>query len=371
MVVARRLVIVLFAAIALQVAAVGPVLAQSRPTQGEVVLGEEEQVVLRKDGKSIDVLAKTDTGAGYSSIDDDLAEELGFDLEDPPDEITIRSSLGEETRPLVPVDLQMAGREVKTRVTVTDRDDLSNDMLIGSRDLEGYLVRTGEEQLTSPNSAGVEAPVASLLEFPPPPPAAPTLLAAMPLAAALIVAARVLVGLQTFGVFAPVLLSIALVQTGIPAGLFVFGTMIVAGLLAQLALRPLMLPRVARLAVVLSLGAGILLAVSHFVADPSVSSAWATAFPIVVVSVVIERFWEMWEQEGFGEASKTGFLTLVIAMLACPLLVASPVRWLSAEMPVVPVVAGAAVCVLLGRYRGLRLSELVRFRPAANGAERS
>jgi hypothetical protein len=31
------------------------------------------------------VLAKIDTGAGYSSIDRDLAEDLGIDLEDPED----------------------------------------------------------------------------------------------------------------------------------------------------------------------------------------------------------------------------------------------------------------------------------------------
>jgi hypothetical protein len=38
------------------------------------------------------VLAKIDTGAGYSSTDEDLAENLGIDLDDPEDTVEIDSS---------------------------------------------------------------------------------------------------------------------------------------------------------------------------------------------------------------------------------------------------------------------------------------
>jgi hypothetical protein len=341
--------------------------AQANVASGETVIGEQELVLLDagEEGDVSEVLAKTDTGAGYSSIDDDLARDLGIDIEDPPATVTIQSATGEEERPLVPLEMSLAGREIQTRVTVAEREDLSTDMILGTNDLAGFLVKTGQEQLTTPTSPTVETPVAALLEFPPPPPAASTLLAALPLAAALIVAARTLIGIQTFGLFAPVLLSVAFVQTGIPAGLFLFAGMFLCGIAAQYALKPLMLPRAARLAVILSVGAAVLLGVNYVVSDPSVTSTWAGALPIVVISVTIERFWEIWEQESFAEALKPGILTVLVALLACPLLVAEPVRWISMKAPIVAVLCGLILCLLIGRYRGLRLTEFLRFRRAA------
>lgn len=348
-------------------------LAQARTASSEVMIGKEEQVRLDagEPGNAIEVLTKVDTGAGLSSIDDDLARDLGIDIEDPPDTVTIQSATGEEERPLVPLEISVAGRDVQTRVTVAEREGLSTDMILGTDDLGGFVVNPAREQLTTPDSPTVESPVAALLEFPPPPPAAATLLAALPLAAALVVAARTLVGLQTFGIFAPVLLSVAFVQTGIPAGLFLFCGMFLAGIAAQYALRPLMLPRVARLAVVLSIGAAVLLGVNYVVNDPSVTSTWAGAFPIVIIAVTIEKFWEIWEQESFPEALKTGALTLLVALLATPVLVATPVRWISSTAPIVGVLIGLVLCLVIGRYRGLRLTELIRFRPTARAEGRS
>ena len=52
-----------------------------------LILGEEDLVELsaQEGGETREVLAIIDTGAGYSSIDRDLAEDLGIDLEDPED----------------------------------------------------------------------------------------------------------------------------------------------------------------------------------------------------------------------------------------------------------------------------------------------
>ncbi len=102
-------------------------------------------------GETKEVLAKIDTGAGYSSIDRDLAEDLGIDLDDPEDEVEIESANGGEKRPLVRARIRMAGRTLDTRVTVTDRSELSKDVLIGTRDLDGLLIKPNEERLTSPN----------------------------------------------------------------------------------------------------------------------------------------------------------------------------------------------------------------------------
>lgn len=340
--------------------------AQGGAADQPIVIGEKEpvKVVNSENGKEIEVLAKIDTGATYSSIDKSVVEQLGIDLKHAKT-VTIRSSLGEDKRPLVNVRLLVAGKVINTTATVTDRSDLTNKMLLGRRDLGNFLINVNNQQLTSPSAPMAQSPVKALLEFPPPPPAAPTLLATIPLAAALIVAIRSLIGLQTFGIFAPVLLAIAFVQTGLPAGLTVFGAMVVAGLIAQPLLGPLRLPRVARLAVLLAVVADTLLAVNKLVDSPAVNATWAAAFPVVVTAVIIERLWDTWEQESLSSALVTGWWTLLAAVAASPLLVAEPVRWLANQMPFGLGLIGAAISILIGRYRGLRLTELIRFQPAA------
>jgi hypothetical protein len=121
--------------------------------EDSVILGEEELIELsaREGGETREVLAKIDMGAGYSSIDEDLAEDLGIDLDNPEDEVEIESVNGEEKRPLVRARIRIAGRTLNTRVTVTDRSELSKDVLIGSRDLDGFLIKPNEERLTSPD----------------------------------------------------------------------------------------------------------------------------------------------------------------------------------------------------------------------------
>jgi hypothetical protein len=121
--------------------------------EDSVILGEEELVELsfREGEETREVLAKIDTGAVYSSIDEDLAEDLGIDLDNPEDEVEIESTNGEEERPLVRVRIRIAGRTLDTRVTVADRSELSKDVLIGNRDLDRFLIKPNEERLTSPD----------------------------------------------------------------------------------------------------------------------------------------------------------------------------------------------------------------------------
>lgn len=342
--------------------------AESQSSGDTTTLGATEQVVLvnEENGEEVETLARIDTGAFYTSIGQDLADDIGIDTENA-ETINARSTLGEESRPLVEVTMRIAGQERNIRATVADRSDVADRMLIGRQDLTGFAVDTSQEQLTTPTRPEREPAVLALLDFPAPPPNPASLLAALPIAVLIAVVFRVLIGVQTFGIFAPVLLALAFVQVGIPAGLLVFGTMLVAGLIIEPLLRPLKLPRVARLAVILGIVAGALLALGLFGPDPSASRNWTAAFPVVIVTIIIEQFWGSWEQEGLRQALVGALWTALAGLVAAPLLVAEPVAWLAEHPPIYPfvlVVAGVGLSVLIGLYRGLRLSEFIRFRPA-------
>lgn len=113
------------------------------------VLGNTEPVALTNGDTCILVDAKVDTGADRSSIDTELAEALGLDLEDA-DTATFSSALGETERPLVDVTFHLAGEEAEVEVSVSDRDGLSSEVLLGQDILVGFLVDVESERLTDP-----------------------------------------------------------------------------------------------------------------------------------------------------------------------------------------------------------------------------
>lgn len=143
---------------------------------GRKVIGTVEKVkLIGKDGKEVEVEAKIDTGAYSSSIDIELAKELGFEetiLEfskidlsqyqiSPENEAKIKkdilekhrnsvpnledvavviSSSGSSIRPVVGANFIMDNIEVASKLNVIRRENLKYSMIIGKRDLRKFLI---------------------------------------------------------------------------------------------------------------------------------------------------------------------------------------------------------------------------------------
>jgi alpha-L-glutamate ligase-like protein len=111
--------------------------------EGVKTLKVWENIKIRSaDKKKIGVRAKIDTGAWRTSIDEDLAQELG--LLQPENVLwskVYKSGLGKEEREAIELTFYLAGRKIKTVANVAERGHLRAPMIIGRRDLEGFLVR--------------------------------------------------------------------------------------------------------------------------------------------------------------------------------------------------------------------------------------
>ena len=100
--------------------------------------------------KARKVEARIDTGALRSSIDRNLAEELGL-----LDESNIlwkkryayRSDHGKQARPVIGLNIRLAGRKIKTSASVANRSRLSTPILIGRRALQGFLIDSTEAEI--------------------------------------------------------------------------------------------------------------------------------------------------------------------------------------------------------------------------------
>lgn len=111
---------------------------------GRAVLGIEEPVtVFASNGEAHAIIAKIDTGAWRTTLDNSLANQ--WNLHEPViDASQVRGALGHDTRPIVELTLKLHGRLIKTRASLADRAHMNYDMIIGRRDLKSFLVDPGK-----------------------------------------------------------------------------------------------------------------------------------------------------------------------------------------------------------------------------------
>lgn len=102
------------------------------------VLGVIEKIVIYGSKKKKTVRAKVDTGAYRTSIDSDLVEELGLDTRNK--FVRVRSGSGRQKRRTVAVKFKMKGKEIDSVATYTPRDHLRFPVIIGRRDMKGFVV---------------------------------------------------------------------------------------------------------------------------------------------------------------------------------------------------------------------------------------
>jgi len=139
---------------------------------GKKVIGAVEKVkLIGKNRKEIEILAKIDTGAGFSSMDTSLAKAIGFEktveayesltnvdyeqiknlgrearwslfknIPDIATTVIVKSSHGTTYRPTIKVTLSIGGASVLTKVTLIKRSNLQYPIIIGRKNLKRFLI---------------------------------------------------------------------------------------------------------------------------------------------------------------------------------------------------------------------------------------
>jgi hypothetical protein len=176
---------------------------------------------------------------------------------------------------------------------------------------------------------------------------------------------RNIVGFKTFGTFMPVLIALAFRETHLVAGIILFTVLVALGLAIRFYLDRLKLLLVPRLAAVLIVVILLMLIVSIVCHRLGIESGLSVAlFPMVIITMTIERMSIVWEERGPREAVQEGIGSLITATLAFAAMSWGALAHLITTFPELLLVLLAAT-ILLGRYSGYRLLELRRFRVLA------
>lgn len=191
----------------------------------------------------------------------------------------------------------------------------------------------------------------------------------IPLGALIVILMRTFIGVTTFGTFMPILIAIAFRETELAWGIGLFCVIVGAGLSLRFYLERLRLLLVSRLTAILILVILLMLVISVLSNELGLLQGFSIAlFPIVILTMVIERMSITWDELGPLSAFKEGFGTLFVAVLGYLVMTDPRVQYLMFTFPELLLVI-LALAILTGTYTGYRLTELFRFKDLAAEAD--
>ena len=196
------------------------------------------------------------------------------------------------------------------------------------------------------------------------------LLLLLPVVAAIIAAARHIVGLRGFGIFLPAALAVTFVATGPLVGIGLFLAIVAVSVSARMILRKTKiklqyLPRMAILLWLVVLAVLGILFAAPLIKAPQLTKV--SIFPVLILALLAEDFTRVQLGKSAETAINLTSETLVLALVSYVFLTLTPLQEFALANPEILLIAVLVFNLILGKYVGLRLLELWRFRKLING----
>lgn len=189
----------------------------------------------------------------------------------------------------------------------------------------------------------------------------------IPLGALIIVVLKQVIGMPAFGTFMPILIALAFRETSLLTGMVLFVGIVSVGLLLRAYFNQLQLLLVPRLAAVLIIVTFLMM----FIALVGEASGMQTGlsislFPLVIITMTIERMSLTWEEDGPKDALKKAAGSLAGAVPGYWVLTNEYIEHFAIVFPELLLIV-LAVVLMLGRYTGYKATEFFRFKVLADG----
>lgn len=241
-------------------------------------------------------------------------------------------------------------------VDVSNSDNVETELFVRRELVDSIAI--AEHRATALGSHAVEF---SLFDLPIRTQAVYAVLLLIPVGALVMVVMRNIIGVPTFGTFTPILIALAFRETRLLYGVILFTLVVTLGLIARFYLEKLRLLLVPRLAAVLTLVVILLVGISILSNRLDLETGLSVAlFPMVILTMVIERMSIVWEERGPAAAMSEGLGSLIVAMAAYLVMSVDRIEHLMFVFPELLLVI-LGLSLMLGRYTGYRASELLRF----------
>lgn len=191
------------------------------------------------------------------------------------------------------------------------------------------------------------------------------LLLLLPVVATLVSFLHYVAGWSGYGIFMPTMIAVAFLATGVFGGLLLFALILIVSLISNLVLKKFKLhfwPARAINLMMISIGTFGLMVSSSFVGWMDISQI--SIFPILFMILLVEEFTRTQLIKSKKEAKKLTVGTIVLAVAGAVTMNFDWIQNLVLKFPDLVVIIVLVINLVVGRYRGIRWSEISRFKEA-------
>ena len=189
----------------------------------------------------------------------------------------------------------------------------------------------------------------------------------LPFAATIVAIFRNIVGMKTYGVFGPAIMSTAFLSSGLVVGLLLFTVLLATGVFARRIIERMNLMMVPRLAILLTMCCMVMAAViSIGIKMDTQYLARLTVFPLIIMAMIIENFMKTAVEKGLSDALNICFSTVIVSV-ACFIVVSNPTLQVIVMTHPEILLLVVGLNIWIGKWKGLRLVEYFRFSKIMKG----
>jgi len=191
------------------------------------------------------------------------------------------------------------------------------------------------------------------------------LLLLLPLIATLVAVLHYVFGLSGYGIFMPTSLAVTFLATGVLGGLILFAVVLLISVFSSMVLRKFKLhfwPARSINLLLISLGTFGIMMISSMIAIVDLSKI--SIFPVMFMIMLAEEFVRTQLVKSRKEAKRLTTGTLILAIFGAVLMGVRGIQELVLLHPEWTIVIVLVVNLVVGNYKGIRLSELKRFKGA-------
>jgi alpha-L-glutamate ligase-like protein len=300
------------------------------------------------------VQARIDTGAVQTSIDEVLAEQLMIDnplLKNK----TILTAVGKQSRQTIPLKFYLNNKLIDTTATLANRSTLQYSVLVGRKDLNGFIIDTSLVTTNIPRERKIDILGITYL-IPYGAMQIPLILAVLSI---LIVFTRKVIGIKTYGLFAPLIIALSFITMGLMSGLLIYFILLALGIPTDKLLNRLKLLSVSRASINLHL-LTIFIGVVFLFLNLTNSDSFVLALPFIIMIHLIETFNKESDAHGTRSAVLLLLTTFMVASLSF-FLADYFQNVLNQNQMFIIFIVSFVLSIFLAFYSGIRLTELTRF----------
>ena len=189
----------------------------------------------------------------------------------------------------------------------------------------------------------------------------------LPFAATIVAISRNIIGMKTYGVFGPAIMSTAFLSSGLVVGLMLFTVLLVTGVFSRRVIERMNLMMVPRLAILLTMCCMVMAAVIAIgIKMDTQYLARLTVFPLIIMAMIIENFMKTTAEKGVSDALKICFSTVIVS-IACFIAISNPTLQVIVMTRPEILLLVVGLNIWIGKWKGLRLVECLRFSKIMKG----